>query len=282
MISTNQRNENVKKILYKLTGISLVDNKDIMISNRLQKLRRNLNYHGDIDDLLASIESDQELITQFINTFTTNKTNFFREEFHFNDLLARVLPEFASYNAPRVNIFCCASSTGEEPYSIAMTIKEAEVKYTNKIKASIIASDIDTNVLKKASEGIYGFSKSGKEFPDWINPGKYFKKRVKNSEYHEEILIKAKDELKELITFQELNLTDERYPFEDDYFDVVFCRNVLIYFNENDQNKILVKLFKKLKMGGTLYIGHSESPRILTKHVERIGQNIFLKIKEYI
>ncbi len=282
MISQNQRNENVKKILYKLTGISLVDNKDIMISNRLQKLRRNLNYHGDIDDLLASIENDKELSTQFINTFTTNKTNFFREEFHFNDLITRVLPKFASFDAPRINIYCCASSTGEEPYSIAMTIKEAEIKYINKIKTSIIASDIDTNVLKQASEGIYGFSKSGKEFPTWISPAKYFKRRVQKDAYSEEVFIKAKDELKRLITFQKINLTDERYPFEDDFFDVIFCRNVLIYFNEDDQNKILVKLFKKLKMGGTLYIGHSESPRILTKHVERIGQNIFLKIKEYI
>lgn len=151
----------------------------------------------------------------------------------------------------------------------------------SRIKSSIIATDIDTNVLQYAADGIYRYSKSSKEFPDWISPQNYFKKRVKKGIASEEILIKVKDELKRMIKFQVMNLNDSSYPFSDHQFDVIFCRNVLIYFSAQDQNIILKKLFKHLKIGGTLYIGHSENPHDLINYVRRVGQNIFVKTKDY-
>jgi len=269
MLDDKKLHLQVKEILYKLTGITLSDNKDIMIINRLEKLLRNTKFSGDIQTLLKKI-SNGEYITEFINTFTTNKTNFFREEFHFIDLKDRVLKEKKD-----LKIFCCASSTGEEPYSIAITLKEIN-KHT---KSTIIATDIDTNVLKYAAKGIYRFQKSSKEFPSWIKANKYFKKR-KNINSHDEVLIKVNDDLKELITFAKMNLNDEIYPFELHQFDVIFCRNVLIYFSLEDQQKILIKLFRYLKIGGTLYLGHSESPQDLINYSKKIGQNIFIKQRD--
>ena len=278
--STQEIHEKVKKLLYSLTGITLADNKDIMISNRIDKLKRNCNYNGDIVDLLKSIEQGNHL-TEFINSFTTNKTHFFREDFHFLDLKDRVLPMFAN-NGNKIQMYCSASSTGEEPYSMAMSVFEAKEALNKNISASIIATDIDTSVLEYAANGIYRYSKSSKEFPSWIKPQKYFKRRVQKNLAGEEVLIKVNDELKRMITFQVMNLNDNTYPFSSHQFDVIFCRNVLIYFSSEDQNKILKKLFKHLKIGGTLYLGHSENPQDLVHYVKRVGQNIFVKEKDII
>ena len=276
--TTQDVHERVKKILYSLTGITLSDNKDIMISNRIDKLKRNCRFSGDIMDLLDIVEKGSN-VTEFINSFTTNKTHFFREDFHFVDLRDRVLPSFAN-SGTKIDMYCSASSTGEEPYSMAMTVFETKQILNKNINASIIATDIDTNVLQYAANGIYRYSKSSKEFPDWIKPQKYFKRRVQKNLSGEEVLIKVNDDLKRMITFQVMNLNDASYPFSNNQFDVIFCRNVLIYFSAEDQNTILKKLFKHLKIGGTLYLGHSENPHDLVNYVKRVGQNIFVKEKE--
>ncbi|PHO10874.1 MULTISPECIES: protein-glutamate O-methyltransferase CheR [Malaciobacter] len=279
MNDTKHLHDRVKKILYSLTGITLAENKDIMIANRLHKLKRDTKFTGgDLEALLDSIENGNNT-TEFINSFTTNKTHFFRECFHFEDLRDRVLPTFAQ-SGNQIKMYCSASSTGEEPYSMAMTVMEAREKLGKSINASIIATDIDTNVLQFAANGVYRFSKSSKEFPDWIKPPKYFKRRVEKNLANEEILIKVKDEIKKMITFKVMNLNDPSYPYKKEEFDVVFCRNVLIYFSVQDQQMILKKLFSHLKIGGTLYLGHSENPHDLINYVQRIGQNIFVKTKD--
>jgi chemotaxis protein methyltransferase CheR len=279
MNDTIHLHERVKKILYSLTGITLAENKDIMIANRLHKLRRDTKFHGDLEELLDAIEDGSSNTTEFINSFTTNKTHFFREDFHFVDLRDRVLPEFAN-SGNEIKMYCSASSTGEEPYSMAMTIMEARETLGKHINTSILATDIDTNVLQYAANGVYRYSKSSKEFPDWIKPPKYFKRRVQKNLSNEEILIKVKDDLKKMITFKVMNLNDSSYPYKNNQFDVIFCRNVLIYFSVEDQNKILKKLFSHLKIGGTLYLGHSENPHDLINYVQRVGQNIFIKLKD--
>ena len=279
-VDTKELHTKVKGILYSLTGITLTENKDIMITNRLEKLKRNTNRRdSNVEDLLEEV-ANGKYITEFINTFTTNKTHFFREDFHFEDLRDRVLPEFAE-NGQEIKMYCSASSTGEEPYSMKITIREVESIMGKQIRSSIIATDIDTDVLQYAANGIYRFQKSSKEFPDWISPQIYFKKRVQKGLAGDEILIKIKDDLKRDMIFSQMNLSDENYPFERHQFDVVFCRNVLIYFSVADQNKILKKLFRILKIGGTLYIGHSENPHDLINYVERVGQNIFVKLKDF-
>jgi len=277
--SSHHLHDKVKAILYSLTGISLADNKDIMISNRLHKLKRDTKYSGDIKSLLKEVEKGS-YTKEFINSFTTNKTHFFREDFHFTDLKNRVLPQFAQ-SGEQIKMYSSASSTGEEPYSMAMTVLEASREQNKNIRASILATDIDTNVLQYAANGVYRYSKSSKEFPSWIKPQKYFKRRIQKTMASEEILIKVKPELQKMVTFKMMNLSDSSYPYAKNYFDVIFCRNVLIYFSNEDQNKILKKLFSHLKVGGTLYLGHSENPQDLVKYVDRIGQNIFIKLKDF-
>ncbi|WP_121626177.1 CheR family methyltransferase [Poseidonibacter antarcticus] len=276
--STDDIHKKVKKLLYALTGITLADNKDIMISNRIDKLKRDSKYQGNIEDLLKLIENGS-YVTEFINSFTTNKTHFFREDFHFLDLKNRALPNLAK-SGNKINMYCSASSTGEEPYSMAMTVLEVQDKIGKRLNASIIATDIDTNVLQYAANGVYRYSKSSKEFPSWIKPSKYFKRRIQRNLSGEEILIKVKDELRKMLSFEVMNLNDDSYPFAKNQFDIIFCRNVLIYFSSSDQNKILKRLFSYLKIGGTLYLGHSENPQDLVNYVKRVGQNIFIKEKE--
>jgi chemotaxis protein methyltransferase CheR len=154
-----------------------------------------------------------------------------------------------------------------------MTVKEASDILGKQIKSSIIATDIDTDVLQYAANGIYRFQKSSKEFPSWISPAKYFKKRVQKGLAGDEVLIKIKNELTKNITFSQMNLSDDVYPFDTHQFDIVFCRNVLIYFSTKDQNTILKKLFNLLKVGGTLYLGHSENPQDLINYTKRVGQS---------
>jgi chemotaxis protein methyltransferase CheR len=264
----------IRKVLYKHTGIKLDESKDVMIANRLDKLQRKLAHLGDIDAILKEV-SEGRNTEEFINTFTTNKTHFFREAFHFEDLKNRVLPKTLKENL-ETNIYCSASSTGEEPYSIAMSVLRArEEQGLPNAKVKILATDIDTGVLEKAKNGIYAFSPHRHDFPSWANPNKYFKRRLEGNS--DEFLIKAKDEMKALLTFGQINLMAPSLPLKPESFDVVFCRNVLIYFSVEDQNKILAKLFALIKPGGTLYLGHSENPLDLAPFVERLGNNIFVK-----
>lgn len=267
----------VRKITYDLTGITLNANKDIMIKNRIDKLLRQLGLGHDVDRLLKEL-SDGNHTEIFINSFTTNKTDFFREGVHFDDLKERVLPELFAKKTP-VKIYCAASSTGEEPYTIAMTVREAQKRRgSTGSDVKITATDIDTDVLAKAKEGIFRFALDQNPFPEWIRPPEYFKRRMIEGDYR--FLIKAKDNLKALLRFDTMNLMSPAYPFKPAEFDVIFCRNVLIYFSQEDQNKILKKLFRHLKVGGTLYLGHSESPLDLTGSLRREGRNIFIKTKE--
>lgn len=276
---TARQLDRARQLAYLHSGIVLGSNKDIMIANRLDKLKR-LVENDEIDAVLNAIEAGQE-IELFISAFTTNKTNFFRESFHFEDLKDRVVKE-AIENRSGLKIYCSASSTGEEPYSILMTLEYAKALYgALNINYSLLATDIDLQVLDKCQKGVYEYTKVGDDIPDWIKPSDYFKRRI-HPEKNGEFLVKIKDHLQRKVQFQQFNLMTPTYPFKSCDFDVVFCRNVLIYFNQDDQNAILKKLFKTLRIGGTLYLGHSESPLGLTPYVERCGQNIFIKTKEFL
>lgn len=271
--------DRARDLAYRHSGITLGDNKDVMISNRLDKLKRALNSE-DIDEIMGWVENGNHIET-FVSTFTTNKTNFFRESFHFDDLKERVVKQ-AIESASGLKIYCSAASTGEEPYSILMTLEQANSEYRTPLSNySLIATDIDLDVLKHASNGIYEWNKNADDFPEWIKPANYFKRRAHPSK-EGDFLIKVKETLMRKVRFDQMNLMSASYPFKGEEFDVVFCRNVLIYFNQDDQNAILKKLFRTLKLGGTLYLGHSESPLELAPYVERCGQNIFVKTKEYL
>ncbi|MCX2716396.1 protein-glutamate O-methyltransferase CheR [Helicobacter sp. MIT 21-1697] len=265
----------IKERLYKYSGIFLNDSKLTMIKNRIYRLMQETRI-DNIDSLLSSIESNLKIQQQFINSFTTNKTDFFREYFHFEDMIDRCLPALFKLNKP-IKIYCCASSTGQEPYSIAMSVLYAKKLYGSSTPVSIIATDIDTDMLQKSAEGIYTIDFKIDKFPDWFDINEYFEPiEDKTSSVP---LFKVKDKLKSMIAFKQLNLFDKHYPFMHEEFDILFCRNVLIYFKQEDQPKVLSKLIDTLCINGTFYLGHSETLYDLQEKFKKLGNKTFIKIK---
>lgn len=264
----------IKERLYKYCGIFLSDSKLAMIKNRIYRLMRETQINS-IDALLARIETNPKLQQQFINSFTTNKTDFFREDFHFQDLIDRCLPQLFKLNKP-IKIYCCASSTGQEPYSIAMSVAYAKKIHNASTPVSIVATDIDTDVLQEAKDGVYTIDFKIDKFPNWIDIDEYFNP-LDDGKNPNVRLLKVKDKLKSMIHFKQMNLFDKRYPFMRDEFDILFCRNVLIYFTQADQQEILGRLIDTLRVGGTFYLGHSESLYSLADKFDKLGNKTFVK-----
>lgn len=262
--------------LYKHCGIYISDSKFTMIKNRVYRLMRETEV-SDLNSLLKTLDTSPKIRQIFINSFTTNKTDFFREYPHFQDMIDRSLPILFKANKP-IKIYCCASSTGQEPYSIAMSILHAKQLYGATTPVSIIATDIDTDVLQEAKEGLYTVDFKTEKFPPWFECTEYFD-NVGECKMPHVKLLKIKDKLKSMIHFKQLNLFDKRYPFMREEFDILFCRNVLIYFKQLDQQDILTRLIDTLRIDGTFYLGHSESLFHLSEKFEKLGNKTFIKTK---
>lgn len=268
----------VRELNQKYFGNSLNEQKDLLIRNRLKKLFRKQTKYTSIGLMLHAIARG-EFVQEFINTFTTNKTSFYREPIHFDDLLRRVFPEhFTTHD--EIALYSCAASTGEEAYSIGITFMHYKAQVQRELKAEIFSTDIDTEVLEVANAGVYRYDQRSCPFPQWVQPQRYFQRRLLEGTEH--ALIKANDQLRSLIRFRQHNLLDEAAAYAHKKFDVIFCRNILIYFTPHDQAAVLRKLFATLKIGGTLYTGHSETPTVLYPYVDKIGPSIYRKRMEIV
>lgn len=236
----------VRALIYKQAGISLGESKQEMVYSRLaRRLRaKGINSFQEYLDRLESGRDDDEWVA-FTNALTTNLTSFFREAHHF-PILAEHL---RSKKAP-LSIWCSASSTGEEPYSIAMTACEAFDSLTPPV--SIIATDIDTNVLETAANGVYPIERIDKMERDRV---KRFFQRGKGERSD---MVRVRPELRHLVTFKPLNLLAGNWPLSG-AFDVIFCRNVMIYFDKPTQSQILARFVPLMKPDGLLFAGHSEN-----------------------
>lgn len=236
----------VRALIYKQAGISLNESKQEMVYSRLSRRLRakNLNsFEAYLDGLESGLDSGEW--EAFTNALTTNLTAFFREAHHFPLLAEHVLNAKGS-----VSIWCSASSTGEEPYSIAMTACEAFGTLTPPV--NIVATDIDTHVLNTALNGIYPIDRIDKMEQGRV---KRFFLRGKGSQAG---LVRVRPELRNMITFKSLNLLAGAWPVTGP-FDVIFCRNVMIYFDKPTQGKILSRFAPLMKADGLLFAGHSEN-----------------------
>lgn len=236
----------VKALIHKRAGIALTDTKQEMVYSRLaRRLRANgiVSFEQYLDDLERGIDDNEW--EAFTNALTTNLTSFFREEHHFP-----ILAELMRNVKVPIAVWCSASSTGEEPYSIAMTA--CEVFGTLTPPVHIIATDIDTNVLSTASNGVYAIDKIAKMSPE---RGRRFFLKGKGEQ---EGLVRIRPELRQMVTFKQLNLLADNLPISGP-FDAIFCRNVMIYFDKPTQGKILNKFRPLLKPDGLLFAGHSEN-----------------------
>ncbi len=258
--------ETIKSIAYKETGIKLSDHKQNMIYGRLARRLRKLKLENfDIYCKIIAQENSPEM-TEFINSITTNLTSFFRENHHFEYLKDKVFPHIlkSKRDEKRLRIWSAGCSTGEEPYSIAMVVKSM-ASFTG-WDAKILATDLDSNVVAHASEGVYGIERIE-------NIPESYKKYFLTSENHEKV--RVKDEVRSLIKFKQLNLLNA-WPMKGP-FDVIFCRNVVIYFDAETQKKLFSRYSDILSNEGHLFIGHSESLHNVARQFESLGRTIYIK-----
>ena len=239
--------EHIRKLIYARAGISLSPNKHEMVYSRLGRRLRALGLSGFKDYLALLERGDAAEWESFTNALTTNLTAFFREEHHF-PLLADLLKRHKRDG--QIALWCSAASTGEEPYSMAMTAVEAFGTLTPPVR--ILATDIDTAVLAKAQQGVYSMDRLEKMSEERI---KRFFLRGKGQYAGQ---ARVRDELRALINYRALNLLDASWPIRGP-FHAIFCRNVMIYFDKPTQYAILQKFVPLLRPDGALFAGHSES-----------------------
>ncbi len=245
---TNKQFQQFRNLIYENMGISIADHKQQMIQSRLRKVMRELNIsaYDDLYKLLIKGKASKYW-SSFIHEITTHKTDFFRENSHFDfirDQLDYILEINKRINLTReLRVWSAGCSTGEEPYTIAMVLKEV---LPEDIKIKILATDISQEVINKAQRGIY--SPQEEEISNYFIK-KYFVK--------ENDVLHVKNIIKQVITFRTFNLMNS-FPFKNK-FDIIFCRNVMIYFDTGVQERLIKRYYDVLVPGGIYFIGHSES-----------------------
>jgi chemotaxis protein methyltransferase CheR len=254
-------------IANKHTGIVLAEHKKDMVYSRLVRRLRalKLSSFSEYCDLLQGPHADDEM-GDLVNAITTNLTSFFRESHHFEHLRDEVLAPLVAARANRLRIWSAGCSQGMEPYSIAMTMKAA-LKGGSSLDAKILATDIDTNMLDKCNAGIYPFEQ-------YENIPSIYRGDVNKISGGQSI--EMSHALKESISFKHLNLL-EAWPMKGP-FDVIFCRNVVIYFDKTTQAELFRRMAELLKPRGFLYIGHSENLFKVSTQFELIGRTIYRKL----
>jgi len=255
------------------TGIVVSDDKFDMFYARLSRRLRKLGL-SDFKQYCGFIEADDsgEEVLELVNAITTNLTAFFRENHHFEFLANTVLPKLLRENKDerKIRIWSAGCSTGEEPYSLAITLKE-NLPANLHWDTQILATDIDSNVLSKASKGVYAEDRvkdmSKQKLRDWFMKG-----AGSNAGS-----VRIKQDARSLIKFGQLNLMENWSV--GDIKDVIFCRNVVIYFDRESKTNLINRYADNLKDGGYLFIGHSESLYKITDRFELIGNTIYQKIR---
>ncbi len=253
-------------------GIKMPQAKKTMLESRLKK-RLKVKQIGTFEDYceyLFSKEGMSSELIHMVDVVSTNKTDFFREMGHFDYMTEHWLPEMYKKTSGKLKIWSSASSSGEELYSIAMTI--SEYADTNGYRDyEILGTDISSEILKKAQLAVYAPDKAA--VVPYALKKKYFLKS-KNQQTPTVRLIKS---IRDKTYYKRLNLMDDHYGIEGQ-FDLIFCRNVLIYFDRSNQEKVVNRLCRHLKPGGTLFLGHSESLMGMDVPLKQIKPTIYIKL----
>lgn len=261
-----------RELAYAQAGITLADVKRDMVYSRLARCVRRLG----LPDLTAYADylrtEPHEELGHFVNAITTNLTAFFREPHHFEHLEQEVLPGLLQERREggRVRLWSCAASTGEEPYSIALTLHHA-LRACPGVDAKILASDIDSDVLAQAAAGIYAEERI-EPVPSHLRRGSFLRGagRARGK-------VRIQPAVASLLTFRQVNLLAP-WPMKGK-FDAIFCRNVVIYFDTPTKRTLFDRLADLLQPPGLLYIGHAESLHQITDRFELVGRSIYRKIR---
>jgi chemotaxis protein methyltransferase CheR len=261
-----------RTLILEETGIRLTANKRPLLISRLAQRVRELgldSFRAYFDQIMADI-SGRELI-DFINRITTNKTSFFRESHHFDFLRDRLIPELRAQGRSQIRIWSAACSSGEEPYSIAMILREA-LGAASSWDISILASDIDTEMLGRAQAGIYPLNAL-----EEINEPRrkaHFLRGYGDFEGCAQLRL----EVRRMVRFRRINLIDSGWPAEES-FDAIFCRNAIIYFGPETQRRILERLARGLAPHGYLFVGHSENLHWMSDWLTPVGITIYRPVE---
>lgn len=270
-ISFNEKEfEQLRSLVFEHTGIHLDHSKRDLVYNRFAKRMRSIGVSSFFDYFKYINEHEDSEIEHFTNAITTNLTSFFRESHHFEILAEQVIPILRDRPERRIRIWSAGCSTGEEPYSIALTLLH-HIPDIAKWDIKILATDIDTNVVNTASQGIYSMDRL-KNIPDtikqsWLSRGV---EEISDSQF------KMTDIAKSLITFKRLNLMND-WPMKG-LFDVIFCRNVVIYFDKATQSTLFDKFSNQQYSKAFLFVGHSENLTKVTDKYDLTSKTVYQKV----
>ncbi len=270
---TQEDFEKLRKLVTGEVGIMLPDNKKTLVYTRLVRRLRQLQL-PDFTAYVALVEKELKIgktdeLNAIINAMTTNVTHFFRENHHFIDLTRR-LEEWAKAGK-RINIWSCASATGEEPWSIAMTVADVKSRFPD-LQVSIEATDIDTTALQKAKDACYALNpqdvKNEPRLKRWLEETETYPKDM--VVLSGQSVFKVKEELRRMISFKQMNLI-RKWTLHTRYH-VVFCRNVIIYFDKDTQREMFAQMVEQMTDDAILYLGHSESLLGVSDRFKLVGQ----------
>ena len=263
-LCTDRDFKDIANLVYNACGIVLGDHKREMVYSRLARRIRALKLN-DFKAYLAYLDThkDQEF-DAFINAITTNLTSFFREVHHFEFIKSELIPNLikANKDTKRVRIWSAGCSTGEEPYSLAMTLNNA---FPSNWDVNILATDLDSNVLEKAQKGVY--TAANVNGLDATHLKRWFLKSKDGEHY------KVKDTLRERISFKRLNLLQD-WPMKGP-FDLILCRNVVIYFDKETKDHLFKRYANILSDHGYLFLGHSESMGKEHSNYKNLGKTMY-------
>jgi chemotaxis protein methyltransferase CheR len=262
------------QFIHDYCGIRITAKKRSMIDGRLRRRMRTLGI-ANINDYCGFLFDEEghacnSEVVHFIDAITTNKTDFFREPAHFDYIEAQILPAYARAGKRKIKVWSAACSTGAEPYTLAMVLEDFQ-RTAPGIGYSILATDLCTEVLNKGLDGCY---------PEMmLAPIPEERRRryvmiARSPGFHEFRIVPS---LRSKVTFTQLNLMEESYPFDAD-FDMIFCRNILIYFDRPTQGKVLNNLCRHLRTGGFLFLGHSETVSGVSLPLAPVATTIYQRI----
>lgn len=275
---TDQEFRQIQELIYREAGISLSEAKRALVCSRLAKRLRHLrlNTHTEYLHYLAKRDPQGAERQVMVNCLTTNKTDFFREPHHFaflRDIILPAIEQRASRGGPRrVRIWSAACSRGHEPYTIAITILEYFAARRG-WDVQILASDINTEVLDVAREGVFPLEQVE------VVGERILQRHFLRGTGRCAGSCQVRPEVRRLVTFRQVNLMDDPWPIRTQ-FDVIFCRNVLIYFDVATQRKLTIRLSQQLTAGGHLMLGHSEHPAWLADHLALVGNTVYQQRRE--
>lgn len=255
-------------LVYEKAGIILGPQKEALVSARMGKRMRQLGL-PTYEDYYKRVQEDEtgEELVEMLNAISTNVTYFFREEHHFRRL-TEFLRGWSAAGQDQFRIWCAAASTGEEPYTIAMTARAA-LSASDDVK--ILATDISTKVLNTARAGLYE-PRHIEKVPERM-ARRFFRKQIQDDGTAK---YQVDTELRRMISFARLNLAEPPYPMRGP-FDVVFCRNVMIYFDNVVRKALLAEIWRLLKPGGYLMVGHAESLSGMLSNFKSVEPSVYIK-----